>query len=228
MGERGQRCPVNTEIHATRPGMSQARCLLWSRQTYTDEHEEVESMVRAIDVGQWLLDDGENRALHMQKLPYFAQVWSLVWTGQRLIDEEFQAWPKGPVNWDLYRDFTYNRVGSQLPGADSSRLDATATSVIQAVVEHYGPMVGDVLVDVSHDSSWEHARDGLAPHARSNTELDLSLAVREYTRRSILGLDVPARPSGLPPRVVGPRVTLREAERQDMRWAAVHARLAEA
>lgn len=48
-------------------------------------------LYRAYDDGEWVTP------LKMQKLVYFAYVWTLLMTGKKLFNEEIQAWPNGPV-----------------------------------------------------------------------------------------------------------------------------------
>lgn len=185
-------------------------------------------MSRAIDVGQWLLDQGETRALHMQKLSYFAQVWSLVWTGRRLVEGEFEAWPKGPVSRDIYREFTYYRTGYKLANADVSNLDASDEAVLAAVKAHYGSLTGDELVEVSHDEAWAAARGDLPAQVRSTKAIDLTIALREYSRKALMSNDVPRRPGAALCRPFSTVEVLAEAHKQDQRWAVVHERLASA
>lgn len=190
--------------------------------------QEVGEVARTIDVGQWLIEKGENRALHFQKLSYFGQVWSLVWTGAPLVDDDFQAWTRGPVLPDLYRVLKYNCVDGRIAGADASHVDEVEAEILGAVFQHYGSKVGDVIVEESHDDAWNAARGSIALGQHCSTNLDMTIAVREYTRRAILGDRVPQRPDSLPVRIAGPRTTRHEAQRQDARWSAVHRRLAEA
>ena len=187
-------------------------------------------MVRAIDVGQWLIERHENRALHMQKLPYFGQVWSLVWTGQPLIDDEFEAWPKGPVSPDLWRSCRYDRPrsSSPIPGANSAALGSGGVAIMEAMEAFYGPMVGDTLVSLSHDAAWTAARGNLPPGAYSTEWIDLTLAVREYSRKALTSSSVPIRPAGLASRNFSAAEISREATKQDLRWANTHERLASA
>lgn len=49
--------------------------------------------------------------MKMQKLMYFAHGWNLAIHGEPLIDENFEAWPYGPVEEDLYHIFKQYRNG---------------------------------------------------------------------------------------------------------------------
>lgn len=177
-----------------------------------------------INVGQWLLDSGERRAIHLQKIAYFGQVWSLVWTGRPLVSTQFEAWPKGPVSRDLYREHRYGRTGGTLHGGDADSLSDTDKSVLAAVLAFYRPMTGDALIHASHDEAWTAARGELPATAFSTDHLDLTIAVREYTKRSILG-EGPTPPAGVH-RSFDAAAIQAETARQDERWAGLHAKLA--
>jgi len=187
-------------------------------------------MARAVDVGQWIIETKSRFVGHvaLQKLAYFGQVWSLVWTGRRLVEDEFQAWPMGPVAYDLYRDFKYRAPNAPIAGAAPETLSADEVATLEAVYAFYSRYTGAALAEMSHDAAWTDARDGLKPEDPSNEEIDLTLAVREYTRKALLGSDVPTRPAGLRPRNFDVADTLLESARQDARWHEVHERLASA
>ena len=188
-------------------------------------------MARAVDVGQWLIENKSRSigAVACQKLTYFGQVWSLVWNGTRLVEDEFEAWPMGPVAYDLYRDFTHNRPQcGDIAGADAARLTTSDAAVMGSVVKYYGSRNAPSLIDLSHDAAWTAARGGIPTNARSNEELDLTLAVREYSRKALTSTDVPARPTDVAARCFSAAEVAREANRQDQRWASVHERLASA
>src|SRR4051812_20813311 len=61
----------------------------------------------AKDVANLLLDlaestDGRIDPLAMQKLVYFSEGWHLALLGESLVQEQFEAWRRGPVVPDLY------------------------------------------------------------------------------------------------------------------------------
>jgi uncharacterized phage-associated protein len=60
--------------------------------------------LRAIDVADYILKHlGSMTAMKLEKLVYYSQVWSLVWTERELFRERIEAWANGPVIPSLYR-----------------------------------------------------------------------------------------------------------------------------
>lgn len=59
--------------------------------------------VNVFDVAAYILKVyGATTELKLQKLVYYTQSWSLVWTGVPLFPEKIMAWQFGPVCKDLY------------------------------------------------------------------------------------------------------------------------------
>ncbi len=60
-------------------------------------------MATSLDVAAYILranggpDECQMRAKSLQKLVYYAQVWSMVWDGRPLFTEPVEAWRDGPV-----------------------------------------------------------------------------------------------------------------------------------
>ncbi|WP_181026357.1 Panacea domain-containing protein [Rathayibacter tritici] len=110
------------------------------------------------------------------------------WTGGPIFDEEFEAWPKGPVVRSVFRE---NRYAS-LPARVEVNDDVRAT--LDSVLDFYGHRGYEELVELTHvDAPWIDARRGLdvdEPSQRivkRNTMLDFS------SSRAIKGGDVPER-----------------------------------
>lgn len=60
-------------------------------------------MARAIDVAEYILEQqGPMPTMKLHKLLYYCQAWCLVTQDRPLFDEDFQAWPSGPVIPGLY------------------------------------------------------------------------------------------------------------------------------
>lgn len=61
-------------------------------------------MATANDVAQYVLEQsGKMTTIKLQKLVYYCQAWSLVWTESPLFDDRIEAWANGPVVPSLYR-----------------------------------------------------------------------------------------------------------------------------
>ncbi|AND17449.1 Panacea domain-containing protein [Rathayibacter tritici] len=148
-------------------------------------------MTTAIDVAAYVANAANvprGDSMKIQKLVYFAQAWHLAWTGGPIFDEEFEAWPKGPVVRSVFRE---NRYAS-LPARVEVNDDVRAT--LDSVLDFYGHRGYEELVELTHvDAPWIDARRGLdvdEPSQRivkRNTMLDFS------SSRAIKGGDVPER-----------------------------------
>ncbi|ORA07760.1 Panacea domain-containing protein [Mycobacterium arosiense] len=155
----------------------------------------------AVDVAQYVYDRlGWVDAWRLEKLVYFAQAWHLAWDGRPLFDEDFEAWPDGPVERNLHRVNKYYRdhhVSTTLPGASRDTLDAHARAIIDAVLAYYGRIPRAQLIELTHaDSPWLHARGDLPPTAPSSMTLSKAEMRRCYTEKVVAGArDIPAAPA---------------------------------
>ena len=62
-------------------------------------------MVNIVDVAAYILGEigGEISTMKLQKLCYYSQAWTLVWSGKELFNEDFEAWVNGPVCKELFK-----------------------------------------------------------------------------------------------------------------------------
>ena len=101
--------------------------------------------------------------LKLQKLCYYAQAWNLVFNGEPLFDEKFEAWIHGPACPSLWRK--YKRYGwkaiPQIVGVDSSIFKKEQLETLGAVWEAYGQFDGKYLEELVHrEDPWVDARRG--------------------------------------------------------------------
>jgi len=103
--------------------------------------------------------------LKLQKLCYYAQAWHLVFNGEPLFEEEFQAWVHGPVCpelWHEYRGFTWHNIPPS--DCDSSVFDEKQQETLRAVWDAYGQYDGKYLEELTHqEPPWVSARRGYEP-----------------------------------------------------------------
>lgn len=187
-------------------------------------------MARVIDVAQKFFDDlGSIGAMRQQKLSYFVQAWTLVWTGKPMFSEEIQAWPNGPVTYDLWRDNSYGKTDlCHIRGADAARLDEDEARMLHAVVAFYNPFPTDALRELSHDEPWLEVREGLAPDERSNREIPITSIARYYARQAILNPNVPKKPALRQPEPAPESLVLEASLHQMSIWEGTLDRLAKA
>ncbi len=132
-------------------------------------------MASARDVASYLLNQGSQSALRLQKLLYYSQAWSLVWEGRPLFSETIRAWDMGPVVgevWHAYRS-------RELTG-DPSRLSAAERETVDAVLDYYGRQPEAWLSELSHrEAPWA---DAYIRDARPSPAISLDAMKRYYGR----------------------------------------------
>lgn len=115
--------------------------------------------------------------LGLQKLLYYAQAWCLAETGEACFDETIEAWVHGPVVAEVWR---------HAQAGDPSRIAPAHLRIIEDVLDVYGVLPGDELVETTHaEPGWLRARQGLEPKDRSNNVVELASVVR-FLKRSKL------------------------------------------
>jgi uncharacterized phage-associated protein len=117
--------------------------------------------------------------LKLQKLLFFCYGWYLATKGEKLFDDPFEAWPKGPAvydTWSEFRSFGKFPIAIPLMGmpveADLAELD-TPLSL-------YAPIDQWTLVRMSHGLSWTAARRGIPPDAHSRERLADDVVMAEF------------------------------------------------
>lgn len=96
----------------------------------------------------------------LQKLVYYAQAWSLAWTGAPLFTNVIKAWKNGPVSPELWHRLDHEGCGYP----DPERLTSEQVSTVASVLDFYGQMSAHELIALSHrEAPWRDAREGLAP-----------------------------------------------------------------
>lgn len=124
-------------------------------------------MANIFDVSKFILDTigGGISTMKLQKLCYYSQAWTLVWTGgQPLFEQDFQAWRNGPVCEPLFHLHQGKFViSAQDIPYDTLEDNLTEEQIlyIQKVVEFYGKKSADWLSALTHsEAPWKEAREG--------------------------------------------------------------------
>ncbi|MGN8049534.1 Panacea domain-containing protein [Curtobacterium sp. 22159] len=129
----------------------------------------------------------------LQKLVYFAQAWSIAWTGKKIFTDDFEAWPDGPVVRELFRIQKHY----DLPAYDGS-LPQHEREIVDSVLAYYGRLGHQDLIDLTHEHlPWVEARAGLPPTAPSRNHLRDETLRNFYTERAISDTDGPTRQTSL-------------------------------
>lgn len=127
--------------------------------------------------------------LQLQKLLYYSQAWSLVWTGTPVIDDEFEAWKDGPVVRGVWIHYRYSDPINLL--GDAQALSPKEKAIANAISKFYGKMSGGALRDLTHEEApWDDAFK-----IGRNTTIDPVSMLRYYSKVASEGGNVPDRPN---------------------------------
>lgn len=139
-------------------------------------------MATAHDIAAYILSKtGPVSAMKLQKLVYYSQAWSLVWTEEPLFQERIEAWANGPVVPDLYARHRGQFLIARWDGHPGT-LTAGQKDTIERVLAFYGDKSPRWLSDRTHkEAPWCLARGGLAHRARSDAEITLESMHRYYS-----------------------------------------------
>lgn len=108
--------------------------------------------------------------LKLQKLVYYAQVWSLVLRNKPLFYQDIQAWMHGPVVYDVWTE--YKAYGfDAIPALENPSLEFEddEMEILDYVWGSYGDLSAKRLEILTHsEKPWINARKGVAPTEKSN------------------------------------------------------------
>lgn len=132
--------------------------------------------------------------LKMQKLVYYAYVWTLVKNKKKLFDEKIQAWPSGPVVPSLYKelksygsapiDEKYLGVKNEAElNAIFSKFPKEVKEVLDGVYETYSTKTAFELVALTHaEKPWLEARNNLAATKPCNNPISDETILKQYAQ----------------------------------------------
>ena len=133
-----------------------------------DEVEGGNGMANIFDVAKFILkQQGSMSTMKLQKLCYYSQAWSLVWDGDELFPEEFEAWANGPVCRELYNKhqgkYSISEDDIKQEWLSNKELTDCQKETIEVVLGHYGDKNGQWLSTLTHmESPWKDTRIGVA------------------------------------------------------------------
>jgi uncharacterized phage-associated protein len=118
--------------------------------------------------------------LHLQKLLYLVQGWSLAEWNTPMFDEEVEAWPDGPVVQEVWKRFEQYPKHKAIDPDEAPPFDHLSPSqleMVRAVWEAYRGYTGPLLRDMTHTRGpWRKTRRGIGDDAkckRSIPEADM-------------------------------------------------------
>ena len=130
--------------------------------------------------------------LKMQKLVYYAYVWTLVEKKIKLFGEQIAAWPNGPVVPSLYKElkgYGSSPIPTEYLGFNDDaglkvfllKFPADIKTTLDEVYEKYISKSAFELVVMTHsEKPWSEARRGLSTTEKSNNPLSDELIVSQY------------------------------------------------
>jgi len=151
--------------------------------------------VSALQVAEYFIDQA-NKAQEesrrnitnkkLQKLVYYAQVWSLVLNDEKLFPEKIEAWVHGPAVPALYRKFKSFEANPII--LDTSELalsfNEEQLKVLDSVWSVYGKYNAEYLEALTHSElPWQEARKDVPLSQASSNVIDLKLAKEFYARK---------------------------------------------
>ena len=100
-----------------------------------------------------LSEDNPITNLKLNKLLYFAQGVFLARTGKPLFDDDFEAWPYGPVVPAIYHKYKVcgrNPISTESQDIDRSIFAEDELETLLDVMREYGKYTGEYLLNLTH------------------------------------------------------------------------------
>ena len=143
-------------------------------------------MIPVVDIASYIYQRYKKETGHtidemkLHKLLYFAQRESLIQRDQPLFPESFQAWRYGPVMPEI-RDLYHS---GDLETIDLSASDfLPLKSILDTIFILYSSKDSWSLSALTHgESSWQKAREGVAPDAKSCTPISIEDIAQDAER----------------------------------------------
>ncbi len=123
--------------------------------------------------------------LKLQKMVYYAQAWHLALYGEPLFDAQFQAWPHGPANYELFKrfeDYKYNPIPAEAANNSLGAIPAEKAEFLDEIWDVFGKYTAKALENMTHvETPWIEARGALPPELASQTVISEE-TMRDYYR----------------------------------------------
>lgn len=138
------------------------------------------------DVALFILESlGAMSTMKLQKLVYYCQAWSLVWDEKPIYNEKIEAWVNGPVIPALFeyhkRRYCVNSHFMSRKG-NVELLTSEQIETISAVLEFYGDMNPQELIDLTHkERPWLEARGKLYPNEKGRAIISHRMLANYYS-----------------------------------------------
>lgn len=140
--------------------------------------------------------------LALQKLLYYCQGYFLAYTGNRLFEEDIEAWQYGPVVpkiYNLYKKFKDKFLpNNKLTAEEKARFEKEQKIIIELVVKKYSKYSAIGLIHKTHNESpWQNTKlntvitdENLQIFFKANIEKITEFLFIEKTKKIIENLNV--------------------------------------
>ena len=139
------------------------------------------------DVAKYIIDNfGPMSAMKLQKLAFYSQAMALVWDDVPIFEDDFEAWPKGPVCRNLFQTHKgmFMIEGSEFLESyepDINRISDDHKATINAVCNSLKDVSGYDLSQMTHsEAPWLDARGGLSAGEHCNTIITKESMEEDY------------------------------------------------
>ena len=147
--------------------------------------------VGALQVAEYFIDKAnkEKKSItnkKLQKLLYYAQVWSVVINKEKLFSERIEAWVHGPaipVVYRKFKGFEFNPI--QLDTSNTSfDFSKKQVDLLESIWLIYGKYNAEYLEALTHSElPWQEARKDTPASESSNQTISLVTAKKYYARK---------------------------------------------
>ena len=122
----------------------------------------------------------------LQKIVYYAQAWTLVWTGKPLFSERIEAWIHGPAVPELYqkyKHFGFNPIVLKNPDSPYP-FSKEIRDILDLVWKKYGRYDAQYLEFLSHqEDPWSDTRNELEFDESCNHEISHESMKKYYSEK---------------------------------------------
>ena len=144
--------------------------------------------LKAVDVGHYFIGLANQHKKQitnkkLQKLVYYAQVWSLTLYDKKLYDEAIEAWVHGPAIRSLYNEykkFGFDPIKEEIEISEIGKISGETKQLLDRIWKVYGNLDAGYLEMLTHsEEPWQKAREGLQDHESSHNEISLD-SIKTY------------------------------------------------
>ncbi|MBN2794459.1 MAG: DUF4065 domain-containing protein [Clostridia bacterium] len=145
---------------------------------YCDTSKKIDMVAKMI-----LSKSGDTTPLALQKLLYYSQAFTKMFTENFLFDDDCEAWVHGPVYREVYHHYKcygFEPIKACLNVNYEDMLTSTEVDIIESVIKNFGCYSGRILEMMTHgEKPWLMTRGFLKSEESSNDLIDKVL-IEQY------------------------------------------------